>query len=125
MRASAADPPAELALAPLSMLQSLRRLHLREGEFPMEGLAGLTYLDLDLARVTCVHSSGLVNTMEELTISESTLIGLHPAGLAALTALKSLSLFGSEIAADVNAQSIVLSLGAEQGCQHKCLCLTA
>ena len=55
---------AELVLAPLSVLQSLRRLHLREGHFLMEGLAGLTYLDLDYAYVTCLNSSGLVNTME-------------------------------------------------------------
>ncbi len=76
-------------------------------------LAGLTYLDLDFAYVTCVNSSGLVNTMEELNISASTLIGIHPEGLAALTALKSLTLFGSEIAADVNAQSVDTKLDSE------------
>ena len=106
LQASVVDPPAKLALAPLSMLQSLRRLHLREGEFLVEGLAGLTYLNLVLACVTCVNSSGLVNTMEELSMDESTLVGPHPEGLAALTALRSLSLFASEIAADVDAQSI-------------------
>ncbi len=106
LHTNAVDPPAKLAQAPLSMLQSLRRLHLREGEFLMEGLTGLTYLDLDLACVTCVNSSGLVNTLEELNMEQGTLIGLHLEGLAALTALKSLSLFGSKMAADVDAQSI-------------------
>ncbi len=110
LHTSAVDPPAKLGLAPLSMLQSLRRLHLREGEFLMEGLTGLTYLDLDLACVTCVNSSGLVNAMEVLNMEQGTLIGLHPEGLAALTALKSLSFFGSEIAADVDAQSIDVKL---------------
>ncbi|DBA94564.1 TPA: hypothetical protein ACH3X1_002148 [Trebouxia sp. C0004] len=105
----------ELALTPLSMLQSLRRLHLREGDFLMEGLAGLTYIDLDLAHVMCVNSSGLVNSVEELNMSMSTLIGLHPEGLAALTALKSLSLYVSKIAADVNAQSIDTKLASRTG----------
>ncbi len=102
----------ELALAPLSTLQSLRRLHLRGGDYLMEGLAGLTYLELDLACVTCANSSDLVSTMEELNICESTLTGLHPDSLAALTALKCLSLYGSEIAAHVNAQSIDTKLGS-------------
>ena len=44
--------------------------------------------------------------MEELILYASSLIGIHPEGLATLTALKSLSLFSSELAADVNAQSI-------------------
>ncbi len=64
LQESAVNSRAELVLAPLSVLQSLRRLHLREGHFLMEGLAGLTYLDLDYAYVTCLNSSGLVNTME-------------------------------------------------------------
>ncbi len=71
----------------------------------MAGLAGLTYLDLDHASVTCVNTLGLVNNMEELDLYESSMTGLHPEGLAALTALKSLSVYDSEIAAEVITQS--------------------
>ncbi len=102
----------ELALAPLSTLQSLRRLHLRGGDYLVEGLAGLTYLDLDHASVTCVNTLGLVNTMEELDLVDSSMTGLHPEGLAAVTALKSLSIYGSEIAADVITQSFDTRLGS-------------
>ena len=94
-----------LDLTALHMLQNLRELHLRDGLFDVDRLAAhVTYLVLDRADVASAQSCSFVTGLQQLGLDASSLIGLHPLGLSACTALTWLQLRDAEIGAEVQTE---------------------
>ena len=92
----------DLDLTALHMLQNLKELHLRDGVFAVDGLAGHnTHLNLRRANVTSAQSCTFVTGLQQLDIYASRLSGLHPLGLSACTALTWLVFGNAEIGAEV------------------------
>ena len=92
----------DLDLTALQMLQSLRELHLRDGVFAVDGLAGhTTHLNLHRANVISAQSCTFVTGLQQLDMYASRLSGLHPLGLSACTALTWLVFGDAEIGAEV------------------------